>query len=226
MAFVAGQRTAFRRSVPVVLERVGRQIHVAVALVAAGIPVAGQVHVVAQDAGVLLAAPHLVLFVQQRRSEAVQVAVDPERITTARATDRGWIHAAARGRFGSDQRKADRGGNDEHQRVHGAGSHHRHAQPGGAHLVEFRQRVRISLRISRPFLPHLEPLDNVEKHQNRYRNNPGSDHHFPPRGPIERFPPARVRQPTDVDPVQHHSENTQPGDCPLTAAAASHRGDE
>jgi hypothetical protein len=44
MALEAGERSAGRRSVPVVLERIRREIHVAVALMAAGVSVTGQVH--------------------------------------------------------------------------------------------------------------------------------------------------------------------------------------
>ncbi len=67
---------------PVVPEGVACQIHIAVALEAPRISVSGKIHMMTLDARAFLAIPVLVFQMIEGNSKAIEIAVDPERVST------------------------------------------------------------------------------------------------------------------------------------------------
>ena len=132
MALAARQAPALGGSVPVVTERVTRQIHVLMTLAHGGVPVPGEIHVMALHAGRLAAFPIRVIFVRERDAVAIQIAVDPKPFAAARLMYRCRLDAAARRGDCGQEREPKGRGQHESQRIHGARGDRGDAQPGAS----------------------------------------------------------------------------------------------
>ena len=114
-------------------EGIRRQIHIAVALVAAGILVAGQIHVVANYARLFAAVPIDFPLVVEGHAITVKVRVDIQHLSTAGLVNRrrGTPRLAAGDCPGKRNRKPPPG---QKQGILDAGGNGRSAQPGESTL--------------------------------------------------------------------------------------------
>ena len=163
MALNAGHAASVRRSMPLMPERVGGLIHVAVTARAGRVLVAREIHMMALDARLLAAFPFLMFFVREEDAVAIQIAVDPQLVAAAGLVHRCGLCAAALGREVAEESKTYGRGQYESKRIRSARRNCWNAQPGGIHRVELGEFQRVGVGVSGTLFPYPEPLDHEQE---------------------------------------------------------------